>query len=202
MQKGNKEEQDKVSSRRRLLKALTGTGGVMATGAVLPKAWVSPVVNAITLPAHAQTSLTVGNFGAAVSTVARANQPSVLDLVVPSANAIVPSAMVGNVYFDAYWTVRETDALICGSAFNTGNSFANLSGSVPRSGDSLGDFQRLVGTDTLQFKNQRLEGGGVSLTAKATGASGHFFAPPGLGCLNVTSSINSSSPYGDDEDIA
>jgi hypothetical protein len=207
MKEDNRIEQDRISPRRRLLKALTGTGGIMATGVMLPKTWVSPVVDSIMLPSHAQTSgPIVGNFGAAASTMTRRDDgPSVLDLVAPNAYALQPAiAKVGNVYFEAFWTVRENDALICGSAHTLSpNASADLSGSVPRTGDSLGNFQRSVGPETLQFKNQRVEGGGVSLTAGASGESGAFFAPPGPGCLkNVTSSINSSSPYGDDEDIA
>lgn len=46
----------KVSSRRRLLKSITVGSGFLAAGASLPPAWRKPVVDAVALPAHAQTS--------------------------------------------------------------------------------------------------------------------------------------------------
>jgi len=46
-------------NRRRLLKALAGSGAVFAAGGVTPTAWQQPVVKSIVLPAHA--SLTCGS---------------------------------------------------------------------------------------------------------------------------------------------
>jgi hypothetical protein len=43
--------------RRRLLKALAGAGGVLATGALLPERWTRPVVESIIVPAHAQATV-------------------------------------------------------------------------------------------------------------------------------------------------
>jgi hypothetical protein len=51
-------------SRRRLIQVLA-TGGAVVTANSVPKQWARPVVDAVTLPAHAQTSgeITLGNNG-------------------------------------------------------------------------------------------------------------------------------------------
>jgi len=78
----------KANNRRRLLKALAGAGGVFTAGKLLPEQWTRPVVDAVTLPAHAQTSATYfgvvdpGNQGKAPRA-----EDSILDLVVPNAHA-------------------------------------------------------------------------------------------------------------------
>lgn len=179
----------------------------MATGALLPREWTSPVVESVVLPAHGQTTsddkvVRVGNFGAAAATSAGLNAPSILDLVVPKAHA-GGSASVGNITFDAYWTVRKDDAEICGWADYDGGS-DNIGGNVGRSGDSLSTFTQKIFGQTLSFTNQKVGNGGVSLTANWLDNSEPLLAPPGIGCseLNTTSFQNSSSPYDDDEELA
>jgi hypothetical protein len=44
------------NNRRRLLKAIAGAGGVVTAGKLLPETSPRPVVDAVSLPAHAQTS--------------------------------------------------------------------------------------------------------------------------------------------------
>lgn len=53
-----------VISRRRLLKAITATGGAVVASQAFPTQWVKPVVEAGVLPAHAQASpvTTVSNI--------------------------------------------------------------------------------------------------------------------------------------------
>ncbi len=46
----------RIAARRRLLKSLVASGGVYATGKFLPHDWKRPVVNSVTLPAHAESS--------------------------------------------------------------------------------------------------------------------------------------------------
>ncbi|MGA8260696.1 MAG: twin-arginine translocation signal domain-containing protein [Arenicellales bacterium] len=204
MKEDKTKESDTSASRRRLLKALTGTGGMMATGAVLPTKWVSPVVDSIMLPAHAQTSLVVGNYGPAMLVGGRLKSPSVLDLVAPRAEATVAfDATVGNVSFDAFWTVRESDADICGLAyFLNAAALVTLGGTVGRSGNLLGDFQQDINGRTLHFTSQQVDNNGVHLTAMAGAETSPLFAAPGAGCgaVNISMSMNSSSPYPDDED--
>lgn len=207
MENNKSEQNSNNASRRRLLKALATTGGAMATGsAVLPAKWVSPVVNSIMLPAHAQTSLVVGNFGPAELRLSRRESPSVLDLVVPRAEARPAlSATVGNITFSAYWMVGESGANICGTAvnFNNATPTVTLSGTVGRSGDSLGNFQQEVNGPILKFTGQQVGNNGVSLTASVDVNSSPLFAQPSAGGCGSNSSIvlNTSSPYPDDEGI-
>lgn len=192
----------KNEARRRLLRSLTASGGVMATSALLPREWVSPIVKSVILPAHAQTTgLITGNFGAAASAVTRNDIPSVLDLIVPQAHAN-GSASVGNVVFTAYWAVGENGADICGDAHFL-NASVRLSGNVSRSGNSLGNFSQSVGPAQLEFTAQEVNSGGVSLTASANKQSAQFAAPPGgPGCgVRTASTWGTSSPYADDDEI-
>lgn len=48
------------AARRRLLKCLTAAGGIAVTANQLPRRWTRPVVDAVLLPAHAQTSQACG----------------------------------------------------------------------------------------------------------------------------------------------
>lgn len=84
-----KEEEKTTNSRRRLLKtALVGSGAVIA-GKSLPENWSRPVVDAISLPAHAQTSPTA-TFS--VTQVAKLDNSDsmfarLIDTLVPNAQA-------------------------------------------------------------------------------------------------------------------
>ncbi len=49
-------EKEKHVSRRRLLKLMAVTGGVVATSQLIPGEWAKPVIGFGTLPAHAQGS--------------------------------------------------------------------------------------------------------------------------------------------------
>ncbi|MGH1543711.1 MAG: hypothetical protein ACRBHB_25145 [Arenicella sp.] len=51
--------QEKPKARRRVLKAITTTGGITALTPLLPSKWTSPLLNWVVLPAHAQTSESV-----------------------------------------------------------------------------------------------------------------------------------------------
>ena len=52
------ESKNKQKSRRRLIQFMVA-GGVVATAKSVPNSWSRPVVNSVTLPAHAQTSLII-----------------------------------------------------------------------------------------------------------------------------------------------
>ena len=56
----NKPSDKSIKARRKLLKTLIAGGGaattVGATGLVIPKQWIKPVVDSVMLPAHAQTT--------------------------------------------------------------------------------------------------------------------------------------------------
>ncbi|MDZ7842378.1 MAG: hypothetical protein U5R46_16385 [Gammaproteobacteria bacterium] len=75
-------------NRRRLLKTIAGAGGIYTAGKMLPETWTRPVVDAVSLPAHAQTS---GVFFGVVGIEEITNAPpaggGILDLIVPAAHA-------------------------------------------------------------------------------------------------------------------
>lgn len=75
--------------RRTTLKTLL-TGGGFVTMSALPGHWFKPVVDAVVLPVHAQTSPQVAANGFAINLVTEA--PSLLDRIIPSAHAAVLSA--------------------------------------------------------------------------------------------------------------
>lgn len=52
----NAPQNQKNKARRRLLKGIVAGGGTIAAGASLPERWTRPVVEAVSLPAHAQTT--------------------------------------------------------------------------------------------------------------------------------------------------
>lgn len=96
----NKEQNNRTNSRRQLLKAtIAGTGAVVA-GKSLPEQWSRPLVESVTLPAHAQTSvISVG--GPLLFTAQEVNASDwLLDKLVPTANAgfngAEPSVIVGD----------------------------------------------------------------------------------------------------------
>ncbi len=58
-----KPNQTSDGSRRKLLKSLAAGSGAILAGTSLPDKWVSPVVDSVILPAHAQTSSAGEYFG-------------------------------------------------------------------------------------------------------------------------------------------
>jgi len=46
-----------MRSRRRILKMIAGAGAVAGTGRAVPDRWTQPIVDAVLLPAHAQSTL-------------------------------------------------------------------------------------------------------------------------------------------------
>lgn len=46
----------RLVGRRKLMKVLAAGGGVVTGAALIPDRWTSPIVEAVGLPAHAQTS--------------------------------------------------------------------------------------------------------------------------------------------------
>lgn len=202
-------QQKDNDARRRLLKSIVAGGGVFAVGRTLPASWREPVVKAVILPAHAQTSPftgPTGNFGAAVAAGLSGSSesgPSILDMFVPPAHANSFAAKLGNLSFDAYWTVREDDAVICGEALHLLGNVARFIKIVGRSGDRLDDFREPVGDEDLVFTNQQVAETGVSLMASTDFSSGPFLAPPGgPGCDSMVSNSlkGTSSPYSEDDD--
>lgn len=195
-------------ARRRLLKSIVAGGGVLATGKLLPENWARPLVQSVVLPAHAQTSPggPTGNFGVAIDLTSNDRSPSILDHFVPTAHAapLPGSAKVGNVSYDAFWTVRDNDASICGQAWYLGENATSIGGVVGRSGNSLDDFSEFVGPVTLSFTNQEVSEDRVRFTASTTDSgnpSQPAVAPAGgPGCPeDIGFNSSTSSPYPDDD---
>lgn len=53
---GQADDSNPVAARRKILRTIVTGGGLGATAAFVPTTWTKPVVDAVTLPAHAQTS--------------------------------------------------------------------------------------------------------------------------------------------------
>lgn len=93
MTKPRNEKTARDQSRRTTLKTLL-TGGGLVTLSALPTQWVRPVVDAVVLPTHAQTSPQVSANGFAVSfELGRA--PGWLERIIPSAHAVLIAPQSG-----------------------------------------------------------------------------------------------------------
>lgn len=202
----------KNKARRKLLRSLAAGGGVMATGALLPKEWTAPIVESAILPAHAGMSPPMnvtGNFGpAAMLSGARNDSPSVLDLVVSPAHASLSccSATVGNLTFSACYSVFTNSYALCGSARGIQSSaLTPLNCGGKNVNGELGDCQANVEGTMLFFRFQQVRGSPphVRSVAQVGNSTVQLFAFPGCGCNAVedASTIDPSSPYTEDEEI-
>ena len=76
------DEKEQIESRRKALRKILISGGVVAGASFLPDKWVKPVVDSIVVPAH----------GAPLPVPAPAASPSVAPSIAPSvAPSIAPS---------------------------------------------------------------------------------------------------------------
>ncbi|MGA8260156.1 MAG: hypothetical protein WB783_08095 [Arenicellales bacterium] len=173
-----------LSSRRRLLKSLVLGGGVLTTAPSLPRNWVTPVVQAVVLPAHAQTSAINGEFaGFTDSGVAEsADATPILDLLAPRAYA-------GNV------SSLESPLPICVDVVDNAvtnvvvGPFAAKSGQLP--GDIPGTVQLevagIVISGSVQFDGPGTNGlaGNVLLNIKIVGLYAYSFDIPLASCASL-----------------
>ena len=115
---GSEAKTEQAPSRRRLLKALAGAGGVFAAGAFLPQKWTSPIVSRVIVPAHAQaTAVITGSFsGGGGPSDGPSDNPApgpkraggfgrrLLDALIPAANAAPGDGCVfDGGAFRTYW---------------------------------------------------------------------------------------------------
>ena len=103
----NDEVDQKTSARRKLLKAVLTSGGVISTAEIVPKSWAAPIVNTIALPAHAVMTTAVQVAGLILGDNTGSTQDGnaldkpqlvdkVIDLVVPAAVAgLTPTNFIG-----------------------------------------------------------------------------------------------------------
>lgn len=93
-----KEQNTQVQSRRQLLKAtVAGTGAVVA-GKSLPEQWSRPLVDSVTLPAHAETSARA--VGAPLLLSLAAADDTLIDNLIPTAHAQQESMATSNLCFN------------------------------------------------------------------------------------------------------
>jgi len=92
------------TTRRKLFKALIGTGAAVVAGRTLPEQWTRPVVEAVIVPAHAQaTGVMFGGTGLSAAPLGLLADPrtrfarlmdTALDIVAPKALAVAPTSTV------------------------------------------------------------------------------------------------------------
>lgn len=190
-------EQKKYASRRKLLKSVVAGGGVLATGKLLPESWMKPVVQAVVLPAHAQTSpgsfdglyvFDAGSTGDAMD-----SQPgSILDMFVSPAHA---THLTCNAVSQIQINVSGGNADICFTYFGS-----NLPGST-----SVNESTGELADATISGPGAELTGMQVSSDAmQIDGAVRHCFpfvatrTSGSFSCSgNLTSSEYLSSPFAD-----
>lgn len=170
-----------LSSRRRLLKSLLVGGGILTTAPSLPRAWVRPVVQAVVLPAHAQTSGINGEFaGRTEPGTQTVDAAPILDLLAPRAYAGV------NV---------NTALLICADVADNVVTHVVVGPISAKSGQLPHDIPGTVqldvsGPDTsgsVQFDGPGNNGlaGRVTLTYKSLGQYVYPFDIPLASCASV-----------------
>ena len=70
------EQRDVRASRRRLIKAIAGSGSVIVGTKVVPKEWIKPVVDSVILPAHAQITPPPPDPGPSLSLTCEGTPPN------------------------------------------------------------------------------------------------------------------------------
>lgn len=112
-------EQSEAGTRRRILKQVAAGGGMVIAARALPEQWVRPVVDAVLLPSHAQTSPS-GTFscGTAVATSGEdegaVGDPDAIVLVFDGESCSMESVCVQN------------DSITCGPTDFGGDAIALL----------------------------------------------------------------------------
>jgi hypothetical protein len=138
---------DARGARRRLVKALVGSGSILASGKMLPEQWTRPVVESVLLPAHAQATgvlsgvFTTQNRGAGP---APGSAGSILDFfIAPAAAGLEPC----NAFQGLTISVSGSSAQICVHA-----AFGNESASTTVSG------LKLANTSTPNYDLKSMSG--------------------------------------------
>jgi hypothetical protein len=155
---------DAGDARRRLVKALVGSGSILAAGKMLPEEWTRPVVESVVLPAHAQATGTVAGLfsgdleilgpGPAASNPAPGS--SILDFFVSPAHA--QNGLSCNVVTSLLISVSGSQAKMC-----LGTMVGNFKETTTVSGLNLAD----VSIEGIGFTNMQAAANGQSISGNS-----------------------------------
>ena len=137
------------TTRRKALKSLLATSGVVAGSQALSSQWSKPLIEAVVLPAHAQTSGTSGTFTSGII-----NNP-----IASNRNWFRNSNLLDTLISPAHANHDDVAESVCGENGNGGGSYQllfNIQGStVDICFSSLGGFQECTkeGSTTIDGNN-------------------------------------------------
>lgn len=190
------EQKHNNGARRRLLKSLVAGGGAVAMGKTLPESWTRPMVEAVVLPAHAQTSpvsfdgLYVAQ-GSDIGDAGGAGPGSILDMfVAPALAAPLPCNVITQIQIE----VRGGNADLC---VNTSDGPFSDRTRVDEDSGALSDAT--PGPGFTKLSGMQIDAGASRLDGQVGDSCG-FTALKSAGrlrCTNVTTILNLSSPFPD-----
>jgi hypothetical protein len=140
--------------RRSLLKAIAGAGSLYTAGKLLPETWTRPVVDAVSLPAHAQTSGTYFDE-VVVPFIVDGGSPGgggILDLIVPTAHAQTASTR-GYICVVPSGANAQVDVVIPDDLFGRGDGGIHLSAVAPIGGGPVALSVEAVGENCKEPKS-------------------------------------------------
>lgn len=150
-----------TTKRRAALKKLLGISGAAAVSQALPEQWIKPVVDAVVLPAHAQTSQQLDFFGPVPPGMGAVDAPGdgLLETLVPAAHASFVGSVCLSILGSSY-TARVADGgLVWTGAGTVGGGDATLNGAP---GCTAKSRQINVSSFNLDFAFVSLDGGTVT----------------------------------------
>lgn len=180
---------DADEKRRKALKKILAGSGTVVTAAAMQDKWAKPVVDSVVLPAHAQASgvamrssgvVAITN-GSISDSDAQFAQSSILDTLIPAANAINGCILSGQCFDVSATTDSATVTMTDGNTATVGLSNGTGNGTLSPSG--------IPCTCTLDDANDPTKGGFLSLGDGCTG----YGAPFGVdgSCTDVVSTTTS-----------
>lgn len=172
-----------TAARRRILRTLLASGGMIAGTRALPEQWAKPVVESVILPAHAQGSVTLtptptplifttrqmGGPGPAkpAATSQQSTAAGLLNMIIPPAEAEIGMEACAVSTFDLDFTVANPASgpvTICfAAAINNEVSDFQTTLASTNSGNAIADFDHMPTQATLcvglwNFSNVAING--------------------------------------------
>lgn len=178
------------------MKALVGSGSVLATGKMLPEQWTRPVVDSVILPVHAQATGVSGLFrtdlaGGGPGPAVPDSMPgaSILDFFVPPAQA--QNGIACNVVASLLISVSGSQARMC-----LGTFVGNFQDTTTVSGSNLAD----VNIEGISFTNMKVSGNGQSISGNSE--CGPFVADKIGGSFSCPTNVTTFLTLSGAEDLA